>query len=142
MGWHRAQAPAPSQMCVKLVCKSSFLHFQATESSLRKGCYDSFAAGVGHGHGGDSCGHEDLSPASRSASQGRDGWGLDLKPHSCSLDTAQLWMELLEGLVHIHVLKKSVLSQQLAQSLNFLFLLGAAEFQMLDLGGQLEVYLL
>lgn len=63
--------------------------------------------------------------------------------HGCSLDTAQLlWMDLLEGLVHVHVPKKSVLSQQLAQSLNFLFLLGAAEFQMLDLGGQLEVYLL
>lgn len=44
--------------------------------------------------------------------------------HGCSLDTAQLlWMDLLEGLVHVHVPKKSVLSQQLAQSLNFLFLL-------------------
>lgn len=124
MGWHRVQAPAPSWMCVKLVCKSSFLHhFQATvESSLRKGCYDSFAAGVGRGHGGDSCGHEDLSPASRSASQGRDGWGLDFAPHSCSLDTAQLLLDGTSGRL-VHVPKKSILSQQLAESLNFLFLL-------------------
>lgn len=42
----------------------------------------------------------------------------------------------------VHVPEKSILFQQLVEPLNFLFLLGAAEFQMLDLGGQLDIYLL
>lgn len=54
--------------------KPSFLdHSWVTvESSLRKG-YGSFAAGVGRGHRGGSSASEDVCPASRSASQGRDG---------------------------------------------------------------------
>lgn len=42
----------------------------------------------------------------------------------------------------VHIPEKSILSQQLVESLDFLFLLGATEFQMLDLGGQLDVDLL
>lgn len=40
-----------------------------------------------------------------------------------------------------HLTKKSVLLQELVQSFNFLFLLRAAELQVLDLGGQLYIHL-
>lgn len=42
----------------------------------------------------------------------------------------------------VHLTEQPVLSQQLVESFNFLFLLSAAELKVLDLGGQLNIHLL
>lgn len=100
--------------------KPSFLdHSRATvESSLRKG-YDSFAAGVGRGHRGGSSASKDVCPASRSASQGKDG---DWTPHHTLSGHSPAPLGGASGRL-VHVPEKSILSQQLVEPLNLLFLL-------------------